>query len=317
MLLEQGPRPDDNGLYNLSALMHSPVLVDHKAHALQRTIAFGAIRSRGVGGLRQYGRYFASFWAWGLLEPDRADLLRSSYFWLRHVDDIADQDKPLPPSYRTRADFLLQKRNLVEKLNTQSEPAYGDREDILLVHYFLLAQRLGIDLGQESLAILDTIIFDEERARTRSIPTQQELDEYFRKLDFACGDGALKVAGESGMSSESLPELSMAVRIMFNLRDFPKDFARGIVNIAAEDLEKYGIDLAKCKGKTIEGLLMYGPLRRWYQDQVTNGFTFFNRAKDVLVTLPLKRVTRLGLAVSFERPVETTLGRYQRLLQGA
>src|SRR3989344_2175511 len=214
---------------NLADLISQPEIFRQLADNLQKSIAFEAIKSRGLRGLKQYGRFFALFWAYGLLEPDRAKLLKSSYFWLRHVDDIADGEKALPVNYQSKQEFLQSKRAACKNLFSGKSTAVGDREDILLVDYLSISRKLGIDLEEESLNVLDTIIFDEERARNRRIPNQQELDDYFQKVDSACVGGAIKVAGDSFQSND-LSDLSWATRIVFNLRDFPRDFAQGIIN---------------------------------------------------------------------------------------
>src|SRR3989344_9110621 len=102
---------------NLLELMSDPNLCKRQARSLQRTIAFETIKIRGVRGLKQYGRYFTLFWLYGLLEPDRARLIKSSYFWFRHIDDIADSDKPLPWGYSTKREYLKIKRNIIKQLS--------------------------------------------------------------------------------------------------------------------------------------------------------------------------------------------------------
>lgn len=301
---------------NLTALMRNPDLCEKQAGALQKLIAMETIEHRGIKGLRQYGKFFALFWLYGLPEPIRANLIRSSYFWFRHVDDIADGDKKLSKGYRDKQEYLQHKRNLVERLSSeQKSPVLGDEEDILLADYLLAARKLKVDLGKESIAILDTIAFDEERSRTRRVPTQQELDDYFDKLDFACIAGALKVAGET-CPSETLADLSRAVRITFNLRDFPKDFKEGIINISVEDVEKYGIDPSKIEGKKdIKELIMYEPIRNWYRDQLVDARKFYLRAKDALGKQKFKPLTRLALKLNFVNHVKTTLSRYEPLVR--
>ncbi len=282
---------------------------------LQREIAVQAIERRGVKGLKQYGRFFGLMWAYGIAQPEQAALIRSSYFWLRHVDDIADGDKPLPTNYSSKQEYLKSKRKLLATVfSPDGSPIYGDKEDLLVLDYALRAKQLGIDLGQESLAILDTITFDEERSRTRRIPTKAELDDYFYKLDFACIAGALKVAGET-WTSDSLADLSWAVRTMFNLRDFPKDFRDGITNISLEDIEAYGIDLKNCEGKeTPHDLLQYEPIRKWYADEVAKASAFLARARDQMKDLPMKKLTHLAIHLNFIKPVETTLQRIKEAL---
>ncbi|MBU0999978.1 hypothetical protein KKE78_01095 [Patescibacteria group bacterium] len=55
-------------------------------------------------------------WVYGLIEPARARLIKSAYFWLRHIDDIADGDKFLPQGYKSKQVFLQSKRELAKRL---------------------------------------------------------------------------------------------------------------------------------------------------------------------------------------------------------
>lgn len=310
-----GPAP----IINLTGFMHQyPDSRADVVNHLQQSIALDAIKSRGLTGLKQYGRFFVLMSAYGLVDSERASLIRSSYFWFRHVDDIVDGDKPLSQAYQTKQEYLWHKRNLAQKLMDQDGgELHGEKEDFLLVDYFQRARKLGINLGEESLAIIDTIMFDEERSRTRRVSSEQELDEYFYKLDFSCIAGALKAGGEE-CSADTLGELSWAVRTMFNLRDFPKDFKEGIINISREDIDKYGVDLSQCEGKSsIEELLAYGPMRAWYTDQVEKGLLHFENARSALRLVPLIIPTRVAIALNFVRPTESKLKEIKALLQTA
>ncbi len=303
------------GLINLSELIARPENLKSKATKLQRSIAWETMVNRGWAGFAKYGVYFTFMWAAGVKYPEEARLLRSGNFYWRYVDDIADNDRPLPSRYKSRADYLQSKKATLGKLFfSPPQTIYGDKEDVLLADYQYVAQGLGIDLSQESFDILESIIFDEERARQRRLLTQKELDDYFELLDPACIKGALKVAGEVVDPGEFWP-LSMAVRTMFNLRDFPKDFRDGLVNISKEDIEKYQVDLSQLKSRsTIGQMVSYGPIRGWYQDQVQMGLEYLDQSTTRLKRLDLQKVTRFVLGMHFEGPARKNLTSYARIL---
>ncbi len=302
-------------LVDLSRFLVYPDLLQKEATRLQRFIAWKTMTNRGVGGFTQYGAFFVGMWVYGLVEPERAGLIRSAYFWLRHIDDVADGDKVLPAGYKSKHNFLQRKIALTEQVFSGGGiDVFGDREDILLVDYYSLAKRLKIDLRDESLAILDTIVLDEERARSRRSLTKEELNSYFDRLDFACVGGGLKVAGET-CDSYDLFSLSWAVRTMFNLRDFPKDFAQGIINISREDIADYGIDLGQLKGRdSVERLCAYDPMRKWYEDQVETGLDFLADARKGISEMKLHWVTCCALDFSFVGPTNRVLGKYANML---
>lgn len=300
---------------NLTELIINPSLCEKRASALQRKIALETVQSRGwLEGTRQYGRYFLSMWLYGLQNPDGAKIIRDGNFCFRLVDDIADGDRPLPISSKTKQEYLQRRKDVLRRLYAGKIYASGEEEDVLVVDWMRRERRLGISLGGEALDILDSIIFDEERARSRRILTQQELYNYFQQLDLACLSGSLKVAGEK-CSPQQLADIAMAVRIMFNLRDFPEDYARGVINISREDLDKYDIDLAHCDGKTtVEEVIADPSLRSWYKDQTNLGLRLLQKGREAQKRLGLKIETRTGLWLNFERPVEAVLGRYKRLI---
>lgn len=292
-----------------------PKLCDKEAGSLQRSIAWEAMSSRGLRGFTQYGIYFGGMWVYGAYQPTQAGIIRSGNFYWRWVDDGGDGDIALPPRYSSQEQFLQVKKDLVDGLFANPiRVSFGDRQDILLIHYFLKSKKLGIDLGKESKDILDTLIWDEERARNRRILTQTELNEGLGKLDLACVDGAFKVANEP-YSSKDLESLSWAMRIMFNLRDFPKDFSRGIINISAEDIENYGVNLRELDGVTrVEQLLSYEPMRGWYKDQVEQGLGFLQEAGQQTKQMKLRWITRLALGLNFFWPADKTLNRYAQMI---
>ena len=300
---------------NLSYLAAHPEICHSQAETLQRSIALETMGSRGLRGLKQYGGYFALMWVCGIIQPERASLLRSSYFWFRHLDDIADGDRALPEGYKSKQEFLQRKWELAGQMfSKQNGPIYGDEEDLLLADYYSKALKLNIDLSKESFSILDTIILDEERARKRRVLTQEELDYSFNQLDFACIGGALKVAGET-CEAQDLKALNRAVRTWFNLRDFPKDFKRGIINISREGIFQYGIDLSRLEGlEVFEQVMTYAPMRRWYKDQVVTGRSFLQDGKAEVENLHLKGITRFALNFCFIRPAEGTFNRYADML---
>lgn len=299
---------------DLAFYIDHPTVRCMEATRLQGVVAYETIRNRGMRGLRQYGQLFGGMVAYGFKEPVRAALIRSSYAWFRDGDDILDKDKPLPANYASIEEFSQVKRNLISRVVSLERPIIGDRVDILLVDYFSLAKRLNIDLLDESLAIWDTMELDASRAAERRVLTEAELNDYFNKLDFACIGGALKVAGEQ-CDSQDLSDLSWAVRIMFNARDFPSDFAKGIVNISQEEIASYGVDLSELEGrKTVGQLVGYEPMMNWYKEQVKQGTDFLQKARISLGRLDFKWETRYAINRFFVRPTQSTLDQYAEMI---
>lgn len=301
---------------NLSFYTANPARCHLEATRLQVIVAAETIRHRGVKkGLKQYGQLFTGMVAYSLKEPVRAALIRSSYAWLRDGDEVFDGDKLPPSGYRDKAEFSRVKRDLIHKVSQpDGQPIFGDRVDILLVNYFSLANRLKVDLLDESLAIWDTMELDGERSAERRVLSQDDLDDYFNKLDFACIGGALKVAGEK-CDDQDLFYLSWAVRTMFNARDFPKDFAQGIINISEEEKKAFDVEFSELEGReTIKQLLEYEPMRKWYKYHIPRGLDFLKKAGIALEGLNLKWETRFAINKFFVQPTYNTLNQYAKML---
>lgn len=90
---------EQESIVNLSDLLAQPKVLHLEANKLQRSIARDTLVIRGVRGFKQYGVYFAGMWLGGVIYPQQADLIRSGNFYWRWVDDIADNDRPLPQRY--------------------------------------------------------------------------------------------------------------------------------------------------------------------------------------------------------------------------
>lgn len=289
---------------DLADLVNRPAMCRRTAGRLQRAVALETAATRGIGGFRQYGLYFLTFWLYGIVQPTRARALRDGYFSARYWDDVADRDRPLPRGYATIKEFLDNKSRLVMQLYDPRRPAPlpGDEADAMLAGLYLSSQVLGISLLDETLAIFDSLKLDAERGSSRRVLTEEELRRSFRNLDYACVDGAFKIAGEP-YRAELLQNLSNAVRIWYSLRDFPKDLKAGIINISSQDMASYGINLDMCKGDTPE-LLAYRPFHEWYADQAALGHSYLAAAKQTIKETPFKFLTRLALNFNFVSPAE-------------
>ncbi len=301
-------------LVNLSALLAQPEVLEAEAGKLQRSIAWETMVSRGVKGFMKYGIFFGALWVGGIKYPEVTGLFRSGYLYWRYVDDVADNDRPLPQGYNNKTEYLHNKRTTLTRLfDNSTKIFYGERPDILLVYYHSLAARYGIDLTQESFDILDTIIFDEERARQRKVATQAELDVYFAMLDSSYIKGTLKITREDGYTKELSP-LSKAVSKFYTLRDFPKDFKQGLINISREDIDKYNVDLSKLDGRsTVAELITYEPIKNWYRDYAEVGLKLLDESDARLGELKLKPLTGFVLRQRYERAAKKGLTRYAQM----
>lgn len=308
-------------IIDLRGYINDPATCDKESAKIETEVAFSTMKSRGfikdkklLPGFTKYGVFFATMLL-GRKLTDIGKIASSGYFHLRFGDERADGAQPVPEGFKNAAEYLQNTKTVLYQVTTPDfhGPILGHRSDILLVNTINQAKAKGLDLTQEYSAIQDTMIFDEERRRTGRIPTQAELDKYWRDMDTGCVSGALKIAGEK-IDAKELGDLSIATRTMFSIRDFVADLKDGIVNISKEDVLAYGVDIERCRDMSEKQLLNYRPMRLWFKDQTELGLSYFERSKDQMTKLSLKTLTKAVLKVNFENPTKKGLNRFQRLL---
>lgn len=317
------PAKDIPGAVDLTYYLNHPKECAKASRPIEWDVAFRTMWSRGImnwekrkllPGFSQYGFFFAAMLI-GREVTGPGRFVSPVYFYNRDSDDRADGDRSAPAGYANPRDYLLKRRSVIEQVFSPhlQQTIYGDKVDILLVDSANQAKQRGIDIKEEFLAITNTMIIDEERRRTRKVLTKAELEDYFYKLDFACGSGSLKIAGET-VNPHELENLSLAVRTMFNLRDFAKDIKNGIVNIPLEDVNRLGVDVNQLMGMSEQDILSYRPMRIWFREQTAEGLGYLSRSQEEMARVSLKQLTRIALQANFIKPTEKGLGRFQRIL---
>ena len=113
--------------------------------------------------------------------------------------------------------------------------------------------------------IKDAMLFDYERAQTRQVLTQEELEKYYNDTFSPVMDLALMIAGSS-LRSADLPESVTTQGHIYTIRDIEQDLSQGIINIPAEVLADSGIDVNRPFGKN--EVLADPNLSEWVKTEV-------------------------------------------------
>lgn len=260
----------------------------------------------------------------------RGNLLVSFYVLSRFIDDIADKDAPLPPSARSRQEYVEQ------RLAFASNPVSPvDTADFLTLYCYQQAARLGFSILEETISILQSMLFDAKRIEAAErngnglIFSEQELMHNFYLCDIVgTGKGLLKVLGDSPERVPLMVPMGIAERIKLTLKDIIADVKVGFINIPKEDMEKYGIltsDLSRMAsstyplplaGKTVVpalGSLPQGVLA-WVRSKAEEGLVLIAETKEIVKTNRLNFSEKVLFRVVYGGPSERYFTRLTRAL---
>jgi len=256
----------------------------------------------------------------------RGDLLESYYLLMRHMDDVADGDTPLPEGYESPADYLEAKIRFSE---TRTEPS--DAADYLMLHCFDLASRLGFKIDNETSSIMRSMHFDAvRRLAAQKLPDSEEygkmiiyperkLHDHFHLLDIeGTVRGMIYVFGrDPDQLYHKIEPLGEASRIFYNLKDFPDDIREGLENISRDDMDKYDIkpeelefmrkqflrDREQSMAYDLEHRITTG-VKNWFHDQARIGLDKIEESRRLRRNERIGLRARVTLRVVYERPAE-------------
>jgi 15-cis-phytoene synthase len=170
-----------------------------------------------------------------LLPPAKRRSLAAVYAFARRIDDIGDGE--LPPE--TKAAQLEQARNQVSQLVAASG---FDRDDPVLVALADTGARFDVPLAAFG-ELIDGCLADVNQATYK---TFDDLLWYCRCVAGSIGRLSLGIYGASHPEKQSVmaDDLGVALQITNILRDVREDFRNNRVYLPAEDLAKFGIEVA-------------------------------------------------------------------------
>jgi phytoene/squalene synthetase len=224
--------------------------------------------------------------------PERADFLETYYTLMRYVDDIVDNDAPLPAGYTDAEQYLLDK---IKFAGNPVGPA--DDVDALMLHCFQLGKSFGESFGEETEAILGSLLFDTRRMGKRRVFSHLELMAHYHLLDIAGTVRAtVKLFDEDAEKYLLLEPLGMASRFFYDLRDFRDDIQKGLINISAEDMAAFHIsqeDLDDAQSL---------PVQRWFRAQALRGMALLGQHQKNVAVGGFRRSTRWTFRLVYAGP---------------
>lgn len=161
---------------------------------------------------------------------------RSSYLFLRHIDDVLDGD------LEVKADPL----EYVASLRSQVESGIytGEPEVIRFVEHSLpiLEKKTRPDDNprRDFLNLIDAMVFDHRRLKERRILSSEQLEEYYKQT-FSPLNNIMLIGLGSRFRACDIPEMSFCQGRVYSFRDLETDWHKGLINIPGEILNKTGL----------------------------------------------------------------------------
>ncbi len=230
-------------------------------------------------------------------EPQRAEFLETYYTLMRYIDDIVDNDAPLPPGYANAESYLLEKMWFARHPENPS-----DDVDALMQYCFRLGESFGESFSEETEAILGSLLFDARRMGKREVFPHAALMAHYHRLDiFGTIRATVKLFNEDPKKYVLLEPLGMACRFHYDLRDFSDDVRKGLINISLEDTAAFGIEQRHLDDPTSL------PVRRWFRAQALRGMALLEQHKRIVGTSGFRFTTRLTFPLVYAGPARRFL----------
>lgn len=222
------------------------------------------------------------------MSPTKGSFLESYYTLMRYVDDIVDGDAPLPERFQSSVEFVEEKIDFAKHSTNPRDPA-----DYLMLYCFELGSKFGQEFSKETQDILSSMLFDAKRYGKRVIFPEKELSYHFHLLDIrGTVSATLKIFGEDPNKHQILQPLGLACRLFYNLRDYDEDIQAGLVNISAEDVEKFNIS-------DLENRLSPG-VQSWFRDQSKQGIKLLKKHKSTVSDGNFGLLARITFPIVYE-----------------
>lgn len=238
---------------------------------VERLAAIESARLVGREPLK-YGALVAGMYALSLKDGELGKVIRTSYLFLRHIDDYLDEGKENPNG---RLPYVLDLRNQIESGGFAREPKIAE-----LAKYSLevLERKAGPSDNprQDFLTVIDSMVFDYKRSKERSMLSNEDLNDYYHDTFFSVVNLTLIALG-SQFRANDIPALSYGQGRVFSVRDLEEDWQRGVINIPKEILEQAKLTQYSTIGEVKEHTV----IRKWLYDELS-------QSKEELIAVKIK-----------------------------
>jgi len=191
------------------------------------------------------------------------------FTWFRRVDDVIDGDEPLPEGWSEKR-YREQKDKLFSSLERGGIGRELLNEDCLLVDAIALTSSLHTSVSEEVTDIWKVIQWECARRELRRLASRSELVRETARLDRAILRVCVKMLRGDVDKFDGIARAFTGVFTRADwLDDILMDLHEQIVNIPAEAISVYGIDMERVLAcKSWEDLAQYPPFIAWYRAEV-------------------------------------------------
>jgi len=177
------------------------------------------------------------YYGLALLPRGKRSAMFALYAWMRHVDDIVDDENDTRPQQRIKA--LHRWRELTEQWLGAMPPPPIDHEPNLWPALRHAVRTFGIP----GRVFDDAVAGQCQDAQGEAFETFEQLREYCYRVAGTVGVASIHIWGFDGVPETQALAVDRGVALQLTniLRDLREDAARGRVYLPAEDLARFGV----------------------------------------------------------------------------
>lgn len=220
--------------------------------------------------------YFASLFGWR-----KRRILRTGFTSLQWIDDLLDHDRPAIESPLRTA------QRAIDQLGARQQD--NSRLGRLV---YSMAQDLSDEGHQVAIRLIEIMCEDHKRMVQSKLMTSVQIQSQLNQT-FSCSFDIFMHATNSKLRSTEFPDLIQALSWCSVERDLPEDLQRGLINIPAEVVNGFSVDVPV-------KLLEVPHVQRWRAEQREAIVPVLDRLDD-----KLSKDTRegIGLLRMFSRSI--------------
>ncbi|HSP89079.1 MAG TPA: squalene/phytoene synthase family protein [Ignavibacteriaceae bacterium] len=180
-----------------------------------------------------------------LIKKPERDYINLCFSYLRYADDIVD-NPDLPVNQKKK--FIEHQKNLISLIYKKNFPEPSGIEEACLIHFaeYSLSTN-NLLLLDEVKNMIDALDMDVHRLENSGIFSNEELDHYINLMSKSVFNILYSFTLPKSGYREEFFLGSKFTTIALMIRDLEEDIDAGFINIPAEDIKHYNIDLSNLK----------------------------------------------------------------------
>lgn len=209
-------------------------------------------------------------------------IIRTSYFYVRHLDDLLDGEMEIEGEPLA---YARERRKQIETGKLTGGSAIDDLAKYALPRLERRAKP-GDDPRAEFLTVIDAMMFDYSRRQGRQvIATDKLLAHYKKSVD--PGINIFLIATGSSLRTNAISDYGKSLARLYNVRDLSKDWKLGIINVPREVLAEARITT----DQSYKTLRKSSVVDQWLKAEVTDASAYLKQVMEQVLptTDPLTR----------------------------